>query len=931
MGGACCSREDVGQTLCSQLVRHETRQLRMSYYEHDWHDERVQQVLAALLQNQSVVVVRLHELRWTKASFRMLSRIVASHSAIRELHLYGDLFCVAPDHWRLLMDTLVADGCRVSTLALPNQRLDDRLAQQLADVVRSSHCITSLDVSGNLMTGPGVSALCRAVMDQPMQLITSLNLRGNWIGDGVDDLHTLIQHHPRLTRVDVDLRHDVTDEGARLLHAANRNRVGGQLWAADPYFDTDDVQQAGTRSLKRTSLRNSNTASNNHNDSNSNHINNNNHNVGADSMFNDALTAMMPSKFPAPSPPSQHADQNSGAAALTTSNAHGSKTMDFVSHSHSHSRGHQQQQRKHSQSLTTFSMNISQSKLKNKRMIQNSGKRKHSTNSSTAALVEPDVINPTKPAWLGPSSSPNAHHSNDDNDDDPNLINSNSNNNNNNNNNSNPAVATLDDGAVTGNHRRRPHSHSLTQRQNTHHLKQPPRRHGHHRRSRSHHHHHHHGPHTPSMPIDPMGLPTSTPNISASPVPFGRRRSRSLSHMTQYSTESRSPSPWMQEKRQPFLNSLPRYASSSSLVSSSPNVTDVSRGTPTQRPGSRNRQQYYQAVGPSGVEHMPPGEIECRLGYCFMYGLFFKPVDVQRARLLTLVAARKGHPLAMAKVALEGWGTAKPNTKLGLRILKEWKSKGSVAATNALGVLYLRGKGVEHDARHAMDLMLRAASAGDPCAQYNVGVCLLFGWGRPRSGYGGETWLRRAAQQGHVEAQHLLGQITSNDYVRSRRFFHAAARQNHAPSMLRLALILDKGAVQKNEDGSITVHAQRKAKAFEWFKKSADLGNRVAMQHLARIYKSGVPRQSDEDEQQQSMIERSRRRAPAPASTVAVLAKSDMGMAKYYRRKAKVYAEHPDYKDEVQEHPDLPNSYENRYLGIDNIMRIAPGQFCVIQ
>jgi len=84
-----------------------------------------------------------------------------------------------------------------------------------------------------------------------------------------------------------------------------------------------------------------------------------------------------------------------------------------------------------------------------------------------------------------------------------------------------------------------------------------------------------------------------------------------------------------------------------------------------------------------------------------------------------------------------------------------------------------------------------AAEAGDPAAQNSVGIQFAFGPKCFRSDEEARRWLRRAAEQGHADAQFNLGNLflaasvrhlasgVSEARIEAYRWFHLAAAQGH--------------------------------------------------------------------------------------------------------------------------------------------------------
>lgn len=57
----------------------------------------------------------------------------------------------------------------------------------------------------------------------------------------------------------------------------------------------------------------------------------------------------------------------------------------------------------------------------------------------------------------------------------------------------------------------------------------------------------------------------------------------------------------------------------------------------------------------------------------------------------------------------------------------------------------------------ATQLFMTSAEHGDAAAQYRLGVMYTYGQGVPQDDYEAVKWFRRAAKQGHVQAEYNLG------------------------------------------------------------------------------------------------------------------------------------------------------------------------------
>lgn len=100
-----------------------------------------------------------------------------------------------------------------------------------------------------------------------------------------------------------------------------------------------------------------------------------------------------------------------------------------------------------------------------------------------------------------------------------------------------------------------------------------------------------------------------------------------------------------------------------------------------------------------------------------------------------------------------------------------------------LGLLYLEGQGVEHDAAKALGWFERAGDKGFLEAQYRAGSMLTWGEGVESDPEKGSQWLIRAAEQEHPLAQAELGRFyetgkgTTADPARAATWYDKAARQ----------------------------------------------------------------------------------------------------------------------------------------------------------
>ena len=83
-------------------------------------------------------------------------------------------------------------------------------------------------------------------------------------------------------------------------------------------------------------------------------------------------------------------------------------------------------------------------------------------------------------------------------------------------------------------------------------------------------------------------------------------------------------------------------------------------------------------------------------------------------------------------------------------------------------------------------------------------------------------WYRKAAEQGHADAQNNLGVMYDNgkgvrqDYTNAVQWYRKAAEQGHAGAQINLGMMYEKGQGVR----------QSKIVAKEWFKKACANGDK---------------------------------------------------------------------------------------------------------
>jgi localization factor PodJL len=127
-------------------------------------------------------------------------------------------------------------------------------------------------------------------------------------------------------------------------------------------------------------------------------------------------------------------------------------------------------------------------------------------------------------------------------------------------------------------------------------------------------------------------------------------------------------------------------------------------------------------------------------------------------------------------------------------------------------------------------------AAGDPAAEYELGIRYAEGRGLTPSAPDAVRWLQRASDAGFAPAQFRLaglnekGDGIKKDAQAARRLYLAAATKGHAKAMHNLAVLYAEGI-----DGRPDYKA-----AAEWFRKAAGHGVTDSQYNLAILYARGI-------------------------------------------------------------------------------------------
>ena len=152
-----------------------------------------------------------------------------------------------------------------------------------------------------------------------------------------------------------------------------------------------------------------------------------------------------------------------------------------------------------------------------------------------------------------------------------------------------------------------------------------------------------------------------------------------------------------------------------------------------------------------------------------------------------------------------------------------------------LGTSYFYGIGVSQNYETSVEYFRKAAEQGHAEAQWSLGLCYFEGTGVKQNYETAVYWYRKSAEQGFVPAQFYLGNCYYSGYgiaenhVTAIEWFRKAAVQDYSDAQFNLGLCYFNG------DGV----AQNYKTAVEWFRRAAEHGDAEAQYNLGSCYLRG--------------------------------------------------------------------------------------------
>ena len=130
------------------------------------------------------------------------------------------------------------------------------------------------------------------------------------------------------------------------------------------------------------------------------------------------------------------------------------------------------------------------------------------------------------------------------------------------------------------------------------------------------------------------------------------------------------------------------------------------------------------------------------------------------APLLVSAPAVPGEEQVVADLYLDGaLAHDRKDYEQAARLFREAAEQGNARAQEALGMMYVRGKGVPQDFREAEHWLRKAAEQGEAGAQVILGGLYFVGRGVPEDLVQAYAWYNLAAAAGHEKAKELRDEI----------------------------------------------------------------------------------------------------------------------------------------------------------------------------
>ncbi len=175
-----------------------------------------------------------------------------------------------------------------------------------------------------------------------------------------------------------------------------------------------------------------------------------------------------------------------------------------------------------------------------------------------------------------------------------------------------------------------------------------------------------------------------------------------------------------------------------------------------------------------------------------------------------------------------------------------------------------------------VERLIERAKAGDAEAQLQAGVAYKHGYVVQVAPREARDWFQKAAEQGVIPAQYLLGtmllrgQEIPQDLPGAARWIHAAADNDHAEAQYEYGMMLFDGVGV----------AQDHQRAFEWFSRAAGQGSVGAQTYVGIMYTNGLGVAQDIGVGMARLREAAERGSPMAQANLGAMYANGFGVAK---------------------------------------------------
>lgn len=228
----------------------------------------------------------------------------------------------------------------------------------------------------------------------------------------------------------------------------------------------------------------------------------------------------------------------------------------------------------------------------------------------------------------------------------------------------------------------------------------------------------------------------------------------------------------------------------------------------------------------SAEQGFAPGQYA--LGYAYFWGLGVKGERAQSLIWFSRAAEQEDAraQLALGRIFATGTGVKKDPTQAALWYEKA-ADQGLADAQVSYGYFLMKSDEDRYEAK-ALTLFQRAAQQGHSDAQYMLGQAYAYGWGLPEDVKQGMVWLEKSGQQGHAGAMLTLAKLYLDGKTPEQ---NVDVQLEKATALLRQAATLGHPVAQRKYAHLLLVQ-YRIDEAYTWMKNAAANGDKDAEMYL---------------------------------------------------------------------------------------------------